>query len=675
MTPRIKRQKPDKAMSLKRILKYLITAIFILFLFYGCSIYRLPPPAVFDLTDIDTTPLRGKIIVIDPGHGGKEKGATGTRGLKEAEVNIGVALHLWGLLKEAGAKPFLTRHTDSSVYKEKDFTLKKDLQARTDISNKLSADLFISIHHNASEKNKNINNLIIFYKTSDSGRSRDAARSILAPLKEKLVPENASIRQGNYHVLRKTNTAAILGEASFISSKANEKELSFQRTSMREAKGYFLGIVNYFSKGIPDITAAAPNNVTLKTAEPEMSAQIYPGNKTVSVSKKDITITVDNKKISSFKYNNGKVSFIPKKPLSNSSHLFCLAARNSKGNISKKKCVSFNISLVPEMIKATPRFLSLPADGTARNPIDIEVLDRLGRPVSDNTKIDLFASKGFFLKKSVFTKNGKARAIFISPATPRKATITATAGNISSETSIDCGRTKDSLFMATLRDTMSRPVIGTGLLKNKVSADLSDSEGFVYDKTEISENTCYEFKKKGYYSRTICPELKPGEITVKNLLLKAVDSGILINKKIILDPSGKDISTIPLLNDLKTRIENAGGNAILTWEQVPPPTDAKRIKLASKTDAAIFLSFENADNLSIGHYYRSEKGKRLADKICFQLSKIFKDENCKTEESRKHVVVHTPMPAVLITLPFLTDENTVSASLAVYRALLEFFSD
>ena len=387
-------KKPDKDMRLSRILKYLITAIFmlLLFLFCGCSIYRLPPPAGFDLTDIDTTPLQGKIIVIDPGHGGKEKGAIGSRGLKEAEVNIGVALHLWGLLKAAGAEPFLTRHTNSSVYKKKDFTLIKDLQARSDISNRLGADLFISIHHNASENNKSINNLILFYKISDSGGSRDAARSILTPLRNKLASENASIRPGNYHVLRKTGTTAILGEASFISSKANEKELSFQRTSMREAKGYFLGIVNYFSKGIPDIIVAAPNNVSLKTAAPEMSAQIYPGNETVSVSKKDIALTVDNKKISSFKYNSGRVSFIPQKPLSNSSHLFCLTARNSKGNISKKKCVSFNISLVPEKIKATPRFLSLPADGTARNPIDLEVLDRLGRPVADNTQIDLFAS-------------------------------------------------------------------------------------------------------------------------------------------------------------------------------------------------------------------------------------------------------------------------------------------
>jgi len=663
-------------MRLKGILKYLITAIFILFLFLfcGCSIYRLPPPAVFDLTDIDTVPLQGKIIAIDPGHGGKEKGATGTRGLKEAEVNIGVALHLWGLLKEAGAKPFLTRHTDSSVYKEKDFTLKKDLQARADISNRLSADLFISIHHNASEKNKSINNLIIFYKTSDSGRSRDAARSILAPLKEKLAPENASIRPGNYHVLRKTNAAAILGEASFISSKANEKELSFQRTSMREAKGYFLGIVNYFSKGIPDITAAAPNNVTLKTASPEMSAQIYPGNKTVSVSKKDITITVDNKKISSFKYNNSRVSFIPKKPLSNSSHLFCLTARNSKGNISKKKCVSFNISLVPEKIRITPRFLSFPADGTARNPIDLEVLDRLGRPVADNTKIDLFASKGFFLKKSVLTKNGKARAVFISPEKPRKATITATAGNTSSETSLDCGKTKDALFMATVRDTMSRPVIGADLLKNKVSADFSDLEGFVYDKTEITENTCYEFKKKGYYPLTICPEVKHGEITVENLILKSVDNGIFINKKIILDPSGKDASTLPLINALKNKIENAGGEVILTWKNAQPPSDAKRVSMASKTNAELFLSFETTDKLSTGHYYRSKKGKQLADEICFQLSEIFKKENCKTKESRKHVVVHTPMPAVIITLPYITDENTDSVSMAVYKALLIFFS-
>jgi N-acetylmuramoyl-L-alanine amidase len=673
----LKTFKPNKNMRLLKICPHFIITIltFFLFLFCGCSHYRLPPPAAFNLEEIDTTPIKGKIIVIDPGHGGIEKGAVGLKGLKESEVNIGVALHLWSLLKAAGAEPVLTRYIDSSVYKGEDFTLKKDLQSRAEISNTHGADLFLSIHHNASENNKSLNELIIFHKTSDSGRSRDAAQSIIKRLKPKIVSDRASVLPGNYHVLRNTEATAILGEASFISSKANEKELSFQRTAMREAKGYFLGIVDYFSKGVPKITLVEPENIILKTAEPLLSARIDPGNKNTSVSRKDTILTLDNKKIESFNYDNQTISFIPDNPLYNCTHTFCLRARNSNGNISKEECFSFKVSLAPAKIRTTPLFSSMPADGTARNPFDIEVLDRLERPVADNTEIKLYATGGFFLQRSVFTKDGKARAIFISPEKPQKVKLTATADKVISESSIECGRVKNAYFIVTLRDAFGRPVTNAEIFKNKISSGFSDSTGFVYDESKTVEKICYEFKKKGYFSITIYPVLKSGKTTLINLILKPVDNGTFFNKKVILDPAGNDKSTFPLILKLKKKIEDAGGKVILTWTKGSPPSKAKRTNMASLTDADIFISFENSKKSSIGHYFRSEKGKQLADEMCFQLGKTFKNKKYKAKNSTEYVLVHTPMPAILIKLSDQVLKNSQPASIALYNSLLSFFID
>jgi hypothetical protein len=95
--------------------------------------------------------------------------------------------------------------------------------------------------------------------------------------------------------------------------------------------------------------------------------------------------------------------------------------------------------------------------------------------------------------------------------------------------------------------------------------------------------------------------------------------------------------------------------------------------MASLTDADIFISFENSKKLSIGHYFRSEKGKQLADKMCFQLNKIFKNIKCKVNHSTEYVLVHTPMPAVLIKLPSQVLENSQPASIALYNSLLRFF--
>jgi len=64
---------------------------------------------------------------------------------------------------------------------------------------------------------------------------------------------------------------------------------------------------------------------------------------------------------------------------------------------------------------------------------------------------------------------------------------------------------------------------------------------------------------------------------------------------------------------------------------------------------------KTTDEVSAGHYYRSKKGKQLATEICFQITKFLKKKAVKQKNSTKHVVVHTPMPAVTITLPFLEE--------------------
>ena len=79
-------------------------------------------------------------IVIDPGHGGHDPGASG-KGATEAELVLDVALRLQKLLeKERGVEVILTRRTDAFV----------PLQERTAIANREGADLFLSIHANAS---------------------------------------------------------------------------------------------------------------------------------------------------------------------------------------------------------------------------------------------------------------------------------------------------------------------------------------------------------------------------------------------------------------------------------------------------------------------------------------------------------------------------------------------
>ncbi len=84
-----------------------------------------------------------RTVVIDPGHGGKDPGAVGRKGLKEKDINLSVGLKLGKILeKKQGMKVIYTRTKDKFV----------PLNKRTQLANSKKADLFISIHTNASKK-------------------------------------------------------------------------------------------------------------------------------------------------------------------------------------------------------------------------------------------------------------------------------------------------------------------------------------------------------------------------------------------------------------------------------------------------------------------------------------------------------------------------------------------
>jgi N-acetylmuramoyl-L-alanine amidase len=80
-------------------------------------------------------------VVVDPGHGGKDTGAVGPTGVKEKDVTLDVAHRVAPILSSAGVQVILTRDDDRFV----------SLEERTARANDFNADLFVSIHCNASE--------------------------------------------------------------------------------------------------------------------------------------------------------------------------------------------------------------------------------------------------------------------------------------------------------------------------------------------------------------------------------------------------------------------------------------------------------------------------------------------------------------------------------------------
>ncbi|MFZ5432709.1 MAG: N-acetylmuramoyl-L-alanine amidase family protein [Calditrichota bacterium] len=97
------------------------------------------PPIL--MADTDTVPWTLSTIIVDPGHGGKDPGATGLYNLKEKQVTLDVAMRLARLLENRGLKARLTRVDDRFV----------SLRERSRFANDERGDLFVSIHCNSAK--------------------------------------------------------------------------------------------------------------------------------------------------------------------------------------------------------------------------------------------------------------------------------------------------------------------------------------------------------------------------------------------------------------------------------------------------------------------------------------------------------------------------------------------
>lgn len=153
-------------------------------------------------------------IVIDPGHGGKDPGAVGPSGLKEAHVNLRVALKVAEKLRKAGVEVKLTRDSDVFV----------DLQHRCGIANSFNADYFVSIHCNAASTPQAHGTETYCYKFG--GKGEILARVIQAELIAVTGRANRGVKTANYYVLRRTNMPAVLTELAFISNPEEERLLA-----------------------------------------------------------------------------------------------------------------------------------------------------------------------------------------------------------------------------------------------------------------------------------------------------------------------------------------------------------------------------------------------------------------------------------------------------------------
>lgn len=192
---------------------------------------------------VKTGGLAGKVIVIDPGHGGGNPGAVGPGSVTESSVNLAVALKVKKLLENGGAKVVMTRSTDRYVAAPGS-SLGQELQERLDIANANKADIFVSLHSNSNE-NASIQGAMTFYHANSA---KPLADSIQNSLIKSTGAVNKGVESATFYVLRNASMPSVLVEMGFLTNPQEEQKLNSASYQEKIALGVYQGIANYFSK-------------------------------------------------------------------------------------------------------------------------------------------------------------------------------------------------------------------------------------------------------------------------------------------------------------------------------------------------------------------------------------------------------------------------------------------
>jgi len=224
-----------------------------------------------------------KVVVIDPGHGGKDVGAIGAKNVYEKEIVLAVSKRIEEQLRKKGIRVYMTRRSDRFI----------KLRKRTEFANKKRADLFVSVHANAASKRSSKYRELKGVETYFLSASRSKRASRVAQKenqkdmeamdyfgkknflhflnREKIIASNklaidvqqgvlarlnkhyngirdSGVREGPFWVLVGAQMPAVLVELGYITNKREAQNLTSRSYQKRIAQGIAEGIVRYFTK-------------------------------------------------------------------------------------------------------------------------------------------------------------------------------------------------------------------------------------------------------------------------------------------------------------------------------------------------------------------------------------------------------------------------------------------
>lgn len=188
------------------------------------------PPA----GNLPSVPRGGRLVVVDPGHGGKDPGAIGIRGVQEKDIVLAVSQYLQRYLEQQGVRVLMTRTGDYFI----------SLQGRTDMANRAGADLFVSIHANSMGMGRpDVNGFEIYYH-GNAGLSQAIHRNVVNSLNVR----DRRVRQARFYVLRNSRMPSTLVEMGFVTGNEDNYKLTDPNFQQQMAQAIARGVLEYLQQ-------------------------------------------------------------------------------------------------------------------------------------------------------------------------------------------------------------------------------------------------------------------------------------------------------------------------------------------------------------------------------------------------------------------------------------------
>ena len=616
------------------------------------SLVRLYERLREPIEEVDLSALEGRRIVIDPGHGGAFAGAVGVKGLKESDVNLGVALYLWGLLDEAGAEVTLTRSTDRDFVDGDSLRLRDDLEARTAIVNEINPDLLISLHHNAEPGgDSSFNEIQIYHKLDDRGPSLDVARLMGKHLLLNLGEPDCRVIPGNYYILRNSTSTAILCEPSYISNPAVENKLKLAEKQRLEAESYFLGLVDYFSRGVPRVEEFTPEG-EIEESRPRIEVVF---DSLTAVDASTVRIALDGNELDVSSPEPNRFTAFPESDLRSGWHSMTVSGRGISGNAAPRAAASFLVSMAPSIVKLD-KVPSIPNPPYPQR-ISAIVEDRNGNPVADSTLVEFIWDGG---KVDVPTVDGRA-SVFVGRELGFDRTyIAAVCEGVPGDLKLVHG-TEGSMISGFVRYSEARPIEGAIVMEpGSGNSAITDEHGFFA--VEAPEPvTGLEITRKGF--RKTYYWVRGDEMPVA--VLDRLYAGLPPATTVVIDPAGGGEETgwtgpagtlasdlnLAVASKLAHLLESAGIYAHLTRSEDKRVTNEERVRSNEAVHSDLFISISHGPaaetSAHVGHYHTSTRGIEIAGKIGASYEALL-GAQASTGPTAEYVVQQTSSPAVSV---------------------------